>query len=90
MLGRIPIGRTLYRIENSCQVRVQIRIVVGILCYIHKELSRIDEIPFRPGGVIFYLRGDNVIRHIRIVDALVTAFNEVGEVLTDKPIKKSS
>ena len=43
-----------------------------------------------PGGVIFDLRGDNVIRHIRIVDAFVTAFNEVGEVLTDKPIKKSS
>ena len=61
MFRRIAIGRTFYRVENSCQIRIQIRVVVSLLSYIDEQLTGVNEISFGLGGIDFYFRHDNII-----------------------------
>ena len=77
MFRRITIGRTFDGIEYRCQIRVQIGIGVGSLGDVAKQLTGINEISFGLGGIVLYLRRDEVIREMNIIHALVASLYEV-------------
>ena len=61
MFRVVAIGRTLYGIEDSRQVGVQVRIVVGSLGDVAKQLTGINKVSFGFGGIVLYLGRDDVI-----------------------------
>ena len=88
MFRRIAAGRTFYRVENSCQIRIQVRVAVSLLSYIDEQLTGVNEISFGLGGILFYFRSDNVIREMGIIYTLITSLNKTGKILTDETIEK--
>lgn len=90
LLGRVAVGGAFNGGKDGSQVGVQAFVGIGAGSDLGEELAGVDEIALGFDGVIFDVRGNDVVGQLDIVDAVVTAFDVGRKVFADEAVKQGA
>lgn len=89
-LGRVAAGGAFDGDEDACQVGVQGFIGVGASGHVGEYLAGVDEVALGLDGIVLDVCGDDAVRQLGIVDAVVAAFDVAGEILADETVEQGA
>jgi hypothetical protein len=89
-LGGVTAGRIFDGGKNIGQIRIQAFVAVGAGGYISKQLAGVNKIALGFDGIVFDVRGDDVVRQLGVVDAVVIGFDINSEVFADEAVKQGA